>query len=553
MFYFQQLFNTAMGGIDSGGATAGAVQVAQYILLASLLFGIYESWARGGDTHFLGATAVRYFAVGLVMINYSAAFRDVNGMFNNVASFINTSTAGGGDVFGQWMSDLSNYWNNNNGIQALWGLITGAFSGVLESLLLLVGYILFPITYALFSLFYTLYGSILYVVGPFVLALYPALGFGVMARKYLVNLMIFNAWGLIYSIFGALMAAINMNSVNTVLNSGNFVGAFNGVTGSLLLGLASILLSLCIALIPFLAKRVVEGDVGQTMTAVISTTVTCGQRRRVAVQGRWRWRQMRTHESRPEAEMASVTDRQNMPEKTRYTRYYEHDGMLRAYANRSMVLAMVFGAIALSSLAFAVYVRLQPPTVIRVDSEGDATVVAGTPVPGHSRGLNFVASAAEAAPTDVEAKAVVRRFLDRYLNLTPATVDRQMADALNMMTGNFKALVLGRLREDDTINKIQDDHIVTNFTIRTIAVVQGSPLTFTAFGVKEIHRLKNNQETTDQIVGRYNVRLALDRRTEYNPSGLLVADYWEQQMVGDKNTGLSQPDELSREATDKNR
>ena len=68
-------------------------------------------------------------------------------------------------------------------------------------------------------------------------------------------------------------------------------------------------------------------------------------------------------------------------------------------------------------------------------------------------------------------------------------------------------------------------------------MVQGSPLTFTAFGVKEIHRLKNKQETTDQIVGRYNVRLALDRRTEYNPSGLLVADYWEQQMVGDKNTG----------------
>ena len=39
MFYFQQLFNTAMTGIDSGGATSGAVQVAQYILLASLLFG----------------------------------------------------------------------------------------------------------------------------------------------------------------------------------------------------------------------------------------------------------------------------------------------------------------------------------------------------------------------------------------------------------------------------------------------------------------------------------------------------------------------------------
>jgi hypothetical protein len=232
--------------------------------------------------------------------------------------------------------------------------------------------------------------------------------------------------------------------------------------------------------------------------------------------------------------MTTEKSGQNALERTRYTRYYEHDGMLRAYANRAMALAMVFGVIALSSFAFAVYVRLQPPTVIRVDSEGEAMIVGGTPVPGHSRGLTFVASAAESAPTEVEAKALVRRFLDHYLNYTPATVDRQMADALNVMTGNFKALVLARLREDDTINKIEDDHIVTNFTIRTITTVQGSPLTFTAFGVKEIHRLKNKQETTDQIVGRYNVRLALDRRTEY------------------KNTGLSQPDELSREATGKN-
>jgi hypothetical protein len=273
MFYFQQLFNTAMNGIDSGGATGSVVQVAQFVLLASLLFGVYEAWARGGDTHYLGATAIRFFAIGLVLINYGTAFRDVNGMFNGVANFIDTTTAGGVDVFGRWMNDLSTYWNNNNGIQALWGLITGAFSGVLESLLLLVGYIVYPITYAIFSLLYALYGSILYVVGPFVLALYPAFGFGQLARTYLVNLMIFNAWGLLYAIFGALMAAINMNTVNGVLSSGNFVGAFNGVTGSLLLGLASILLSFCIVLIPFLAKRIVEGDVGQTMTTVARTTL----------------------------------------------------------------------------------------------------------------------------------------------------------------------------------------------------------------------------------------------------------------------------------------
>src|SRR5271169_7198483 len=95
--------------------------------------------------------------------------------------------------------------------------------------------------------------------------------------------------------------------------------------------------------------------------------------------------------------MKNGHDGQNVPEKVGYTRYYEHDGMLRAYANRSMVLAMVFGVIALSSFAFAVYVRLQPPTVIRVDSEGEAAIVGGTPVPGHTRGLTFAASAADAA------------------------------------------------------------------------------------------------------------------------------------------------------------
>lgn len=239
-------------------------------------------------------------------------------------------------------------------------------------------------------------------------------------------------------------------------------------------------------------------------------------------------------------------------ERAAFTRYYEHDGMLRAYANRAMVLALLFAVMGLGSFAFAVYVRLQPPTVIRVNSEGEATIVGGTPVPGKSQGLAFVASAADAAPSEVEAKALVRRFLDHYLDYTPDTVNKQMADALNMMTSNFRSLVLGRLRDDDTINKIQDDHIVSNFTIRTINAVPGSPLTFTAFGVKEIHRLKNKQETTDQIVGRYNLRLAVDRRTEYNPSGLLVAEFWEQQMVGDKNTGLAQPDGLSHEAAGKN-
>ena len=68
--------------------------------------------------------------------------------------------------------------------------------------------------------------------------------------------------------------------------------------------------------------------------------------------------------------------------KLRYSRYYEHDGILRAYANRAMVLAFLCIPITMLALAFAVYVRLQPPTVIRVDENGQATVL-GVAKTGH--------------------------------------------------------------------------------------------------------------------------------------------------------------------------
>ena len=69
-----------------------------------------------------------------------------------------------------------------------------------------------------------------------------------------------------------------------------------------------------------------------------------------------------------------------------------------------------------------------------------------------------------------------------------------------------------------------------------------------AFGVKEVHRVRKGTEMTDRIVGRYTVRLVGDRRTEDNPSGLLVGEYKEQQMVGDRETGLVQHSGLETQA-----
>src|SRR5574338_1059852 len=205
--------------------------------------------------------------------------------------------------------------------------------------------------------------------------------------------------------------------------------------------------------------------------------------------------------------------RTDLPERLQYTKYYEHDGMLRAYANRAMVLAMLFAVIATASLGFAIYVRVQPPTVVRVDAEGHATAVGAmqdgvtAPLPTLS-----VQAASDAAPSELEAKAAIRRFLEHYLAYTPATVDQNFATALNMMTGNLRIYLLGKLRDEDTVGKIKEDRITSQLRIRTIEPVKNAPWTYVAFGVKEIHRIRQRVESTDRIVGRDNVRLVEDRR-----------------------------------------
>ena len=244
-----------------------------------------------------------------------------------------------------------------------------------------------------------------------------------------------------------------------------------------------------------------------------------------------------------------------LPEITHYTRYYEHDGMLRAYANRSMFLAILFGVIAFAALGFAIYVRIQPPTVIRIDKDGNAAVVGGVRQNRTAQlemtlaaqaGRPDVGSADAVAPTDLEAKAVVRRFLDHYLSYTPDSAPRNLAESLNMMTANLRTFTMNKLRDEDTVGKIQQDHIISDLRIRSIERTKNGPWDYVVFGVKEVHKVKNGAEATDRIVGQYNIRLVEERRSEFNPSGLLVAEYSEKQMVGERDNGLEQKSQLDK-------
>lgn len=56
-------------------------------------------------------------------------------------------------------------------------------------------------------------------------------------------------------------------------------------------------------------------------------------------------------------------------------KYYEENGALLANANRAWVLAFLMVPLALIAIIFAIWVRVQPPTVIRIGPDGEAAVI----------------------------------------------------------------------------------------------------------------------------------------------------------------------------------
>jgi hypothetical protein len=207
-------------------------------------------------------------------------------------------------------------------------------------------------------------------------------------------------------------------------------------------------------------------------------------------------------------------------------KYYEVDGALKANANRAWLLAFLTIPVALVALGFAAFVRIQPPTVIRIGANGEAEVV------GQSGKGN--AAAGRTGTDEFLDQAFAKRFLDGYLNYSPANVDERWAASLNMMTRNLRSYTMKAMADDNTRGKIDDDQIQSVFHLREIDPESGEPLTFLVYGVKDVHHVTNGTEITDHFVNEYRVRLVADRRTDINPDGLWIAEYSERPIDGER-------------------
>ncbi|MGC2503194.1 MAG: hypothetical protein WA400_13790, partial [Silvibacterium sp.] len=280
---FESFLTQAVSGINSTSITSGMQNVADVVLLVGFLWQVYQSALHGGDVRGLGTSLIKYVITAIVVMNYSAVFTTVNHGFVSAGNWIGNA-AGIGNLFDNWKNDISTQYSQD-GVQQMWGLVTGSMAGLIDGILILVAYILYPFVIAIFGFFYIFYGSVLYIFGPIVIALMPLGATNRLAKAYVENVFIWNAWPILYGGFGALLSAVQMGQVGQMLNQNNFLGGLGNLEGSFLIGAASIIYSLAIAIIPFIAKRIVSGDVGSTAAAMVGTAVTALTVGAAAVEG----------------------------------------------------------------------------------------------------------------------------------------------------------------------------------------------------------------------------------------------------------------------------
>jgi hypothetical protein len=215
---------------------------------------------------------------------------------------------------------------------------------------------------------------------------------------------------------------------------------------------------------------------------------------------------------------------------------YVRDGVMRAYANRFAVLAFVSGAIALLSFGFAVYVCLQPPTIIRITSDGEVNVINGRSL-FHKRTPAALANAASSPePMDYEKERIVQDFIEDYLNYDFKNVADRWVTALNLTTDTLRDFAKDVIKKENRVGLVKADKVRSTFEIRQIERSKTDDLSYTVYGVRNVYRMDGTREFAEEMVNRYEIRLALLDRSGELPRGLLIADYRETQLEGEEKT-----------------
>jgi hypothetical protein len=264
IFEFQSMMTAVVNGIS--GSMLSSIQSVAYLLMTiCLVLGIYEAYVKGGDLRSLATTFLKYAVAAFVIGYWSNVFADTFSGFNAIASAIDNST-GGLDLISSWSTQLKQLFVTN-GYAGLMKSIPWTPSALLTLVEIALAYIIYPICTQIFAIIYTFWGSCLFAVGPFVIALAPSSIVNSLTKYYTLNLVVWNAWTVLYGVFGCLISAIHMSDVNTIASGnagaigfGGFVGTGPLDGGIEAIGLISVMYAILILLIPMVAAFVLRGQ-----------------------------------------------------------------------------------------------------------------------------------------------------------------------------------------------------------------------------------------------------------------------------------------------------
>jgi hypothetical protein len=282
IFQFQAMLVAVVNAI-SGSMLSTERTVAYVLMTICLVLGVYEAYAHGGDIRSLAGAFLKYIVAAFVIGYWTNFFSDAFTGFNQLANSIDNSY-GAGDLIVSWQSQLKTLFANN-GYQNIFKSIPWTPSALLTLFEIALAYIIYPIATQIFALIYTFWGSCLFAMGPFVIALAPSSLINSLTKYYVLNLGIWNAWTVIYAVFGTLITAIHANDVNEIVNGnlnsyGFGTAAFAGMDGGIeMIGLISIIYAICILLIPMVAAFILRGQfsaVGAGISTAISRIVNGG-------------------------------------------------------------------------------------------------------------------------------------------------------------------------------------------------------------------------------------------------------------------------------------
>ena len=273
-------FQTMMRTVQTGMATRmiPALQNVSYVLMvACLVLGIYEAYAKGGDTRQLTATVFKYIVVAFIVGNWTTFFTDTMTGFNQIAQYVDNSY-GGGDLMKDWGKQLADNWTSN-GYGSIWNMITSGGAAIVNSLEVAIAYIIFPVAVQIFTLIYIFWGAVVYAVGPLVLALAPSRMVNSVAKFYIQNLVVWNCWAIVYAVLACLITAVNGKDMTA---SPFFANTVTGAQTQIWIGLTSILYAICILLIPVIAFFVLKAEFGGVGGALLGLLATVNQASRLA-------------------------------------------------------------------------------------------------------------------------------------------------------------------------------------------------------------------------------------------------------------------------------